>query len=249
MAGSALTLIRPDWPAPARVRAASTTRAGGFSSGVYASLNLGTHVGDDPAAVKRNREWLGNALELPASPRWLNQVHGLDIVVAEGAGADPPRADGSETSSSGVVCAVLTADCLPVLLCDRSGQRVAAIHGGWRGLAAGILEAAVDGFARDGLPAGELLAWFGPAIGVAAYEVGEEVREAFASPGDRAAFHGNARGRYQLDLYALARSRLAAAGVHSVYGGDYCTHADPGRFFSYRRDGSCGRQATLIWLA
>jgi YfiH family protein len=246
MAGT-LALIRPDWPAPARVRAAATTRAGGVSAGRYASLNLGDHVGDAAAAVRENRLRLRRALDLAAEPLWLRQVHGATVVEASGAGA---AADAMIADGTGAVCAVLTADCLPVIFCDEGGTHVAAAHAGWRGLAAGVLEATVGRLTDRGIAPGRLLAWIGPAIGAAAYEVGPEVRAAFLAADAAAAtgFTANARGRWQLDLPSLARRRLAAAGVTRVYGGDLCTYADSGRFFSHRRDGACGRQATLVWL-
>jgi YfiH family protein len=240
-----IPLIVPDWPAPDSVHAVSTTRSGGISQGVYASLNLGTHVGDDEPAVQSNRRALIARLGLVDRPRWLEQVHGVTIAEAEGIG-EPTRADGSIACTVGVACVVMTADCLPVLLCDSAGTQVAAVHAGWRGLAAGILEAALESFVRRGLRPGDLMAWLGPAIGVAHYEVGSEVHAAVGSAG-RAAFAPGAPGRWQLDLYALARLQLNGLGINHIYGGDQCTYADE-RFFSHRRDGPCGRQATLIWL-
>jgi YfiH family protein len=239
-------LLRPQWPAPPPVRAVSTTRRGGVSRAPYDSLNLADHVGDDQGAVAENRELLAEALDLPAEPAWLRQVHGRRVVdAAAGAGME---ADGSLASRPGVVCAVLTADCLPVLLCDEAGTRVAALHAGWRGLAGGVIEAGVQAMQT---PGARLLAWLGPAIGVDAFEVGAEVREAFCGPdpGAAAAFvPGRRAERWQCDLHALARRRLAAAGVSRVYGEPDCTYAHADRFFSYRRDGRCGRMATLIWL-
>jgi hypothetical protein len=231
----------PDWPRPAGVGAAVTTRIGGVSEGPFASLNLAGHVGDDPAAVDANRAALTEALALPAEPAWLEQVHG--VAVAD-AGAGPgQQADASVATEPGTVCAVLTADCLPVLLARSDGTAVAAAHAGWKGLAAGVLEATV---ARLG--PGRLTAWLGPAIGPAAFEVGEEVRAAFVDPDPGAA----ACFRYQgdslhADLYALARRRLFAAGVAAIHGGGRCTFTEAGRFYSYRRDGRTGRLATLIW--
>jgi YfiH family protein len=242
-------VIVPDWPAPAAVRAAATTRVGGESTGAWASLNLGDHVGDDVATVARNRARLGATLHLPQEPLWLRQVHGVSVAdgAVDGRGAE---ADAIIADSPGKVCAVLTADCLPVLLCDEAGTHVAAIHAGWRGLAAGVVETTVAALATRGVESAGVLAWIGPAIGAAAYEVGAEVRDAFlaADPGAHRAFAPNARGRWQFDLVAVARARLAAAGVTHVFGGDLCTASDPQRFFSHRRDGTCGRQATLIWL-
>jgi YfiH family protein len=239
--------IRPDWPAPAQVRACSTTRAGGVSRGGYASLNLADHVGDDPACVARNRQRLVERLSLPAAPVWLRQVHGVTVVDA-GQFDAPAGADASVAAQAGVVCAVLTADCLPLLLCDRRGTRVAAAHAGWRGLAAGVIEATVAAMA---CPAGELLVWLGPAISGQAYVVGDEVRAAFVSHEAAAtqAFRPAPDGGWQADLYALARQRLAALGVTAVYGGTHCTFREAARFYSYRRDGArSGRMASLIWL-
>ena len=239
--------IVPQWPAPAGVRAFSTTRGGGVSHAPYASLNLARHVGDRPGAVADNRARLRNALGLAAEPRWLRQVHGTRVAdAAEGGG--PPQADAAVAGGPGVVCAVLTADCLPVLLCDRAGSRVGVAHAGWRGLAAGVLEAVVG--ALDRAPV-DLMAWLGPAIGPGRFEVGDEVRDGFLGrdAGAYSAFRRGAPGRWYADLYALARRRLAACGVDAVYGGGWCTAGDPERFFSYRRDGVTGRMATLIWLA
>jgi hypothetical protein len=220
-------------------------RSGGVSTGRYASLNLAAHVGDDPVAVRENRRRLALDWQLPAEPSWLEQVHGT--TVADLDAEEALQADGAVTSRAGVVCTIMTADCLPVLLTDRRGTRVAAAHAGWRGLAAGILPAAV---AAMGRPATDLLAWLGPAIGPTAYEVGDEVRAAFLArdAGARAAFTQNSRGRWQADLYALARSSLASAGVAEVYGGGYCTFTEPASYFSHRREAPCGRIASMIWL-
>lgn len=241
---SDLDFIRPDWPALARVRALTTTRAGGVSPSPYHSLNLGAHTGDDPGCVEENRRRLRTQAGLPGDPVWLQQVHGTRVVPAHGVrGGD--QADGSWTDAPGVVCTVLTADCLPVLLCHVEGTRVAALHAGWRGLANGILEAGVQAL---GGPRG-LLAWLGPAIGPQAFQVGGEVRDAFlaSDPGAGPCFVADPAGRWRADLYSLAARRLAAVGVHAVYGGDHCTWSDADRFFSYRRDGETGRMATLIW--
>lgn len=238
-----MDILLPNWPAPPAVRACATTRMGGVSTGPYASLNLGDHVGDDPAAVAENRARLCRALVLPAEPLWLTQVHG--IAVAEGQGG---CADASVAFAAGTVCTVMTADCLPLLLCDRAGTRVAAVHAGWRGLLAGVIEAAVT---RLDVPGEELLAWLGPAIGSDAFEVGEEVRVAFMTEdaGAAEAFRPSPAGRWLADIYALARRRLARCGVSAVYGGELCTYHDAERFYSYRRDGVTGRMASLIWLA
>jgi YfiH family protein len=243
-----LVLIEPDWPAPPQVRAVATTRLGGVSAPPWDSLNLGSHVQDAPDAVKSNRQRLVNRLSLPAEPPWLNQVHGIRLVDAAQAAAGLD-ADGAVALVPGAVCAVQTADCLPVLLCDRDARAVAALHAGWRGLAGGIIEQGVARLAAHGIRAESLLAWLGPAIGPAAYEVGDDVRARFAGAADESAFAPNERGRWQLDLYQLARDRLSAAGVAHCYGGDRCTHTEADFFFSHRRDGRCGRQAALIWLS
>lgn len=245
---SGATLLYPDWPAPPRVRAAVTTRLGGVSQPPYDSLNLGDHVGDDPVAVASNRRRLGTLIpDLPAEPLWLNQVHGTRCLNADSAQAGT-EADAAVTEKPGVVCAVLTADCLPVLLCDRAGSVVGVAHAGWRGLLAGVIESTVTAMHR---PGAELLAWLGPAIGPAAFEVGEEVRAAFLVRDPRAAtsFRAGAEGKWLCDLYALARQRLAALEVTAVSGGGSCTHEDARRFYSFRRDGVTGRMASLIWLA
>jgi len=236
----------PDWPAPSRVRAVSTTRICGVSQSPYASLNLGDHVGDAPGAVAENRARLRSVLSLPAEPCWLQQVHG-NCAVDAAEQTWPCQADAAYTDQPGVVCAVLTADCLPLLLCDRAGTRVAAVHAGWRGLANGVIERALAGFATSG---SELMAWLGPAIGPRAFEVGDEVRAEFVAHDAAAAsaFQSARAGHWYADLYTLARQRLAACAVTAVYGGDCCTFTDAARFYSYRRDGSTGRMASLIWL-
>lgn len=238
----------PDWPAPPAVRAVTTTRHGGVSGGAWASMNPADHVGDDAAAVAANRARLRGVLALPAEPVWLEQVHGVRVVEAAGAG-ERPAADAAWTGRTGVVCAVLTADCLPVVFADRAGRCVAVAHAGWRGLAAGVLEATLGALP---VPAADLMVWLGPAIGPAAFEVGAEVRAAFLDH-DAAAAPAFAPGRdgahWFADLYTLARRRLVAAGVPAVYGGGWCTHTDGSRFYSYRRDGVTGRMATLAWLA
>ena len=246
---SSPALIHADWPAPAWVQAVATTRQGGVSVEPYASLNLGDHVNDEPSAVRRNRELLRAGLSLPGEPAWLQQVHGTAAVQAAFAG-DRVTADASWTSTAGVVCAVLTADCLPVLFCNRAGTHVAAAHAGWRGLSAGVLESTVGWLAADGAAPDSLLAWLGPAIGPSSYEVGVDVRDAFlrTDPAAEAAFQLNRPGHWLLDLYTAARLRLRRAGVTAISGGNYCTLADPERFFSHRRTGVTGRQATLIWL-
>jgi hypothetical protein len=247
MTTTAIDWIAPDWPAPAHVRVLSTLRAGGVSDGPYASLNLAAHVGDRPAAVAANRLLLREAAHLPAEPLWLEQVHGTDVIRHPG-DLLPVRADASVAFEPGRVCAVMTADCLPVVLADRGGTRLGVAHAGWRGLLDGVVEATI---AALGTTPAELRAWLGPAIGPDAFEVGDEVRTAFADRNPAAVeyFRPNVRNRYQADLYGLARLALAAAGVSSVHGGVWCTHRESERFFSFRRDGVTGRMATLAWLA
>lgn len=239
--------IIPDWPAPARVGCLVTTRSGGVSDGVFSSLNLGDHVGDDPAAVAANRGVV--CRRVVGQPVWLNQVHGTRVVdAAEYVGAAlPPEADASFARRSGVACVVMTADCLPVLFCDMAGTVVAAAHAGWRGLQAGVLEATV---AAMGVPGSELMAWLGPAIGPRAFEVGGEVRDAFMvdAPEAAYAFKLMSNGKWLADIYLLARQCLARLKVTRVCGGDFCTVSEKERFFSYRRDGQTGRMASLIWL-
>lgn len=238
--------LRPSWPAPAAVRGAMTTRAGGVSQGPYASFNLAGHVGDEAAAVAENRRRLRAALDLPAEPAWLEQVHGIQVVALPGPSQGP--ADAAVTFTPGSVCAVLVADCLPIFIAGRDGRRVGIAHAGWRGLAAGIVEATVAALECE---PGGLVAWLGPSIGPAAFEVGAEVRDAFTArdAGAAAAFRPGRDGRWFADLPALARRRLAGAGVGAVHGGDHCTLSDPARFYSYRRDGATGRMAALAWLA
>lgn len=260
-AAFALPGLVPDWTAPAGVRAFVTTRDGGVSRGAFGKegglpggLNLGDHVGDDPAAVAANRARL-QAL-LPAPVCWLQQVHGRVVHHADRlrpeTGSAPPVADAAVTTVPGTVIAVMSADCLPILLAEARGRGIAVAHAGWRGLAAGVVEATVDALrARVGAGAA-LHAWFGPAIGPTAFEVGEEVRQAFVGSDVHAAAAfspGRAPGRWQADLYRLARGRLLARGVTEVGGGGLCTVGDPARFYSHRRDRRSGRFASLLWLA
>lgn len=238
--------IFPDWPAPINVRTVQTTRAGGVSSAPYQSLNLGMHVGDAPLVVARNRILLNQLL--PSAPVWLEQVHGTTVVQAEAAHCRA-EADACVTRRPSAVCAVMTADCLPIVLCDQQGTVVAAAHAGWKGLAAGVIEATVTSMR---VPGEQIMAWLGPAISQAAFEVGAEVRELFVT-GDvssASAFlpHPASKDKYYADLYALAGMRLQALGVTQIYGGDRCTYRERDAFFSYRRDGVTGRMATFIWL-
>lgn len=258
-----MDMILPNWPVPANVRSAQTTRSGGASAPPFNSLNLGTHVGDSFARVQLNRERLASHLRLANKPLWLEQVHGTDVVSVplsiDSQLADDvfvneepatPMADAVLSRTIGEVCAIMTADCLPVLFCDQAGTVVAAAHAGWRGLANGVLEATLQAMNVDPTT---VMAWLGPAIGPSAFEVGGEVRAAFMAhlPQAAAAFVVNgdpANDKWLADIYQLARLRLAAAGVTQCYGGDYCTYTDSARFFSYRRQPKTGRQASLIWL-
>lgn len=239
--------IVPDWPAPARVRALSTTRDGGISGGVFSGLNLGAHVGDVPARVEANRARLQQAAVIPGPLNWLNQVHGTAVHAVSSHYGCAPDADAACAQQREQACIVMTADCLPVLFCDRAGTVVAAAHAGWRGLQGGVLEASI---AAMGCDTGEILAWLGPAIGPDAFEVGGEVRNAFIAEQAEAetAFVPSCNeGKWLADIYRLARLRLARAGVNAVYGGEYCTFSDE-QFYSYRRDGQTGRMASIIWL-
>lgn len=239
-------LLVPEWPSPPWVRAYTTTRLGGISEGYFSSLNLGQNVGDDASHVMENRRCLSEVLKLPAEPVWLKQIHGSYVVDAAVTEADC-EADASFTMQAGVVCAVLTADCLPVLLCDNDGERVAVAHAGWRGLLNGVIENCVRCLE---CPGNRLIAWLGPAIGPTAFEVGEEVRGFFLTedPNSLKAFKPLPGGRWLADIYALAKQRLARVHVTEVYGGQWCTMKDAERFYSYRRDGVTGRMASLIWL-
>lgn len=240
--------LRPDWPAPAGVQAVFTLRAGGVSQGPWASFNLATHVGDDPCHVTENRAQLMRGLALPRAPVWLEQVHGVRTVCLDSDPADGEPADAAWTSRAGPVCAVMVADCLPVLLCDTTGQHVAAAHAGWRGLCAGVLESTLQAL-RQAAPSARWMAWLGPCIGPSAYEVGSEVRNDFlAQDGDAGrAFVPTRPGHWHADLQALARQRLKRAGVTRIFAEPACTFSDPRRFYSFRRDGVCGRMAALIW--
>jgi YfiH family protein len=237
--------IAADWPAPAGIVAGYTLRTGGVSGKTFESLNLGAHVGDKPENVAENRQRFLAGCSAPQEPVWLNQVHGNTVVIDPNPDVEP-KADAVLSRYANTVCAVLTADCLPVLLVSLSGNEIAAAHAGWRGLCAGVVEATVATFSA---PPESLLAWLGPAISQSAFEVGGEVRDAFLEQGANAepCFVRNGRGKWQADLYQLARLRLAAAGVVKIYGGGLCTFSQSDRFFSYRRDGQCGRMASYIF--
>jgi hypothetical protein len=254
-----LQWLQPEWPAIPGVQALSATRGGGVSAAPYASLNLGAHVADDAAAVQENRRRLRAVASLPAEPVWLTQVHGIAVADLDAAdlaavGSKGLTADAAVTSRKGRVCAVLTADCLPLLLASEEGTAVAAVHAGWRGLAGGVIESALASM-RTKVGAARIHAWLGPAISSAHFEVGEEVRAGFIAhdAGAGSAFTANASGRWQCDLYQLAHRRLQAQGVTSISGGGLCTYADEHRFYSHRRDvqhrglAGTGRMATLIW--
>lgn len=247
-AGAPVTIgFVPQWPLPAGVHALVTTRVGGVSMAPYASLNLGSHVGDTVEAVRENRARLRAVL--PAGPRWLEQVHGNRVVDLD-APADNNVADAAIATRAGVVCAVMAADCLPVLFATDDGRAVGVAHAGWRGLANGVIAAAVEMLcARSGVPAPRITAYLGPAIGPTAYEVGADVHHALASgaPDAARAFAAKGGGKYWLDLALVARQRLSLCGLTEIYGGDVCTASNADRFFSYRRDGRTGRFASLIW--
>ena len=235
----------PDWPAPPNVRAFVTTRAGGVSEGEYASMNLGFSSGDAPERVERNRAIVRDML--PSAPIYLRQLHGIDVATLTGRESGTVTADAALAAVPGTIAAVLTADCMPLLLADRKGTRVAAVHAGWRGMAAGVVENAVD--AMDVAPS-EVIAWMGPTIGPDAFEVGPEVREAFVAsdPAAAEAFRAHKPGKFMADLYGLARMRLASRGVTHAYGGGFCTFHETGRFFSYRRAAKSGRMGAFIWM-
>ncbi|MEW5291928.1 MULTISPECIES: purine nucleoside phosphorylase YfiH [Erwinia] len=241
-----MNLIIPQWHAPADVRAASTTRAGGVSCPPWDALNLGAHVGDNPEDVQLNRQRLVMQGKLPAMPVWLEQVHGVRVLHIKAGQSDSLQADAAYTRERGVVCAVMTADCLPVLFCSRDGKEVAAAHAGWRGMCAGVLEATLDAF---NAPPQDVFAWLGPAIGPTAFEVGPEVRDAFLAQDltSGAAFRP-AGEKYYADIWQLARIRLARKGVRNITGGGLCTVSEWQQFFSFRRDGVTGRMASFIWL-
>ena len=258
---SPLRILRPDWPAPANVHAFTTTRQGGFSQAPYDQFNLGAFAGEDLQPVQQNRALL-NAL-LPQAPFWIKQVHGTDVVqvkgVHEGIGNSIIEADASVTTDPQTVLSILAADCMPVLLTNQSGTAVAAAHAGWRGLCAGVLENTVAKLLEESSStASDVLAWIGPSISAAHYEVGAEVRAAFMEsavqfkhPLDDACFIPNRASsseKYWADLPRIAKSRLQALGIGAVYGGDLCTFSDPELFYSYRRETPTGRFASLIWL-
>lgn len=258
-----LEFILPEWPAPANIHVYSTTRLNGLSQGVYAGLNLALHVGDNAQTVEKNRAFLSEALCLPGDPVWLNQVHHATAINASAQQNNslektPLDADASFSFKANHVCVVMTADCLPLLICNRKGDKVAAIHAGWRGLAEGVIESSITALHES---PEQLLVWLGPAIGPQAFEVGEEVRNAFIAKFANATcakvtpelvksyFVQNRAGHYLADIYQLARLALNVMGIESVYGGEHCTFNDVDHFYSFRRDGTTGRQASLIWFS
>ena len=237
--------IIPNWPAPKNVKAFASTRVGGFSVTPYQGLNLGAHVGDDLSIVEKNRDWLAQQVKMPSAPIWLNQTHSTVVAQASAPTKQVLDADGVFTSSSQVVCSAMTADCLPVLLTNTQGTQVAAVHAGWRGLANGIVENALELFS------GEVMAWLGPAIGPQAFEVGEDVLQAFVdfdSQAHQAFTPRDIEGKWLADMSKLATQRLNKLGVTQVFDSGLCTFQDKNDFYSYRRDGVTGRQATFIWI-
>lgn len=242
-----LNVITPDWPAHERVKAFTTCREGGVSQMGYAGLNLANHVGDVESSVVQNRSLLVKEAGLPADPIWLEQVHGTTVIdLGRSNNTELAQADASLAIKAGLVCAVMTADCLPVLLCKKDGTVVAAVHAGWRGLLAGVIEKTVNKMGE----AEQLLAWLGPAIGPGCFEVGAEVKQAFVEKKSimQQAFRRVDGSHYLADLYALARMVLLHSGVKKIYGGEHCTYNQPDQFYSYRRDSVTGRMASLIWL-
>ncbi|MFN1651431.1 peptidoglycan editing factor PgeF [Vibrio rotiferianus] len=237
--------ILPNWPAPKNVKAFASTRVGGFSSAPYQGLNLGAHVGDDPSIVEKNRDWLAQQANMPSASIWLNQTHSTVVAQVSAPTTRVLDADGVFTSASNVVCSAMTADCLPVLLTNTQGTQVAAVHAGWRGLANGIVENALELFS------GEVMAWLGPAIGPQAFEVGEDVLQAFVdfdSQAHQAFTPRDVEGKWLADMSKLATQRLNKLGITQVFDSGLCTFQDKEDFYSYRRDGVTGRQATFIWI-
>ena len=242
-----VSVVKPNWPAPPNVHAYTTLRMGGYSEGNYASFNLASRISDKPAAVKKNRALLKEKLHFTNAPKWLKQTHSTIVIDAATNKTTEPEGDAAFSKEPKTTCAVLTADCLPVLICDTKGTQVAAIHAGWRGLADGVIEASLDAL---GLAAEDTLVWLGPAIGATAFEVGDDVRQAFIKTDKNAdtAFSVLSEDKWLADIYALATIRLNKRGVNAVFGGDYCTYTDPDKFYSYRRDGDTGRMASVIWM-
>lgn len=239
--------IAPNWPVLPHIKAYSTTRYGGFSQNPYNSFNLAQHVGDDPQSVIKNRKLLADTLHLPNEPLWLEQVHRTDVAVVTNNHSNTTCADAIYTREFNQVCVVLTADCLPVLLCNQAGTEIAAVHAGWRGLAQGILEATIQHFRS---PHSEIMVWLAPAISATAFEVGQEVYDVFVNflPQAQFAFTATRSNHWLADLYLLAQQRLKHIGITKIYGGNFCTYCDKDQFYSYRRDKVTGRMAHLIWM-
>ena len=237
--------ITPDWPAPENIKAFTSTRKAGVSEGAFASFNLALHVEDNPQQVKQNRQLLFEALNLPSEPVWLEQVHGVQVINADHAD-NTPQADAAFSTEKNKVCVVMIADCLPVLICNRQGTKVAAAHAGWRGLQAGVIEASIESLQENRQ---DILVWLGPAIGPDTFEVGDDVRQKFITeiPETVSAFTVSKPGHWLANIYELAKIRLQNMGIDQIYGGDFCTYTDQQHFYSYRRDGVTGRMASLIW--
>lgn len=238
-----MTWIKPDWPVKSSIHAATSLRSGGVSQSPFDSFNLALHVNDDPEKVYQNRQLLSKMLQLPAEPIWLEQVHGHQAIKAE-QGGSIKKADASYTGKANIVCAVLTADCLPILLASHDGAKIAAIHAGWRGLLSGVIANTINAIGTI-----NITAWLGPAIGANCFEVGKEVKDAFVNKSAKfnAAFTEKDKNKYLADIYKLATIELASVGIKQIYGGNFCTVTDKELFYSYRRDGETGRMATLIW--
>jgi YfiH family protein len=235
--------IKPDWPVASNIHAAATLRSGGVSQGTFNSLNLGLHVNDEPENVYKNRRIISRMLDLPSEPVWMEQVHGIDVIKADQS-KQIEKADASYTDQENTVCAVLTADCLSILLATTDGNKIAAIHAGWRGLLSGVVANTVNTMGTI-----NLVAWLGPAIGADCFEVGQEIKDSFIKKSEKftQVFTKTNEKKYLADIYKLAKIELASVGIKQVYGGGFCTVTDKERFYSYRRDGETGRMATLIW--
>lgn len=238
--------ITPNWPIPSHVKALTTLRSGGVSLTPFDSFNLAMHVGDAPTAVLQNRDILQKSAKLPTKPLWLKQVHGIEVVTAEDfSSEETPEADAAIAFHPNQICTVLTADCLPILLCDQKGSKIGAVHAGWKGLAQGVIEATVEKLSPN---PENLLAWLGPAIGPESFEVREEVHSVFSQVDERKAFRPFGQEAWLLDIYYLAKLRLMRLGIKQIFGGGYCTYRESDRFYSFRRDKITGRMATLIWF-